>query len=333
MCVHNDSFNLSPPSGQALAERIMDTVDTLRMEPLDLKRFVLQADHPYLLQQLRQLKVVKQDAQISLSTGWPKLHEQLFKNQGLTWKDLQPPPELESNAWYLSLCRAKKEVLNYHLMRGKGNERGMWTTIDLSQSITRSPRGCGSYLRLIAWSHGPVFGASECVFPERSVQGVFGLKLWFPLLGCARALARLRVGVLLRFGGLCQTYAHNVHLDLQHPDGQRPRGDAAGDSPWPHHAGRGGHGAAGLSRIVDSGLRRAAREGEQHVALGLGRERVLVVSVRRRLPLDARRSAADRRAPRRHAHGDMPALRAASHGRARSAPGRPVQVWPVARSR
>ena len=201
----------------------MDTVDTLRMEPLDLKRFVLQADHPYLLQQLRQLKVVKQDAQISLSTGWPKLHEQLFKNQGLTWKDLQPPPELESNAWYLSLCRAKKEILNYHLVRGKGNERGMWTTIDLSQSITRSPRGCGSYLRLIAWSHGPVFGASECVFPERSVQGVFGLKLCFPLLGCARAFARLRVGVLLRFGGLCQTltpkmrtWISNIPTDNDH---------------------------------------------------------------------------------------------------------------------
>ena len=79
--MNNESFKLSQASGQALAERIMDTVDTLRMKPLDLERFLLPARHPYLLQELGQL-TIKPLAEVSLNSGWPKVHEQRFKKRG-----------------------------------------------------------------------------------------------------------------------------------------------------------------------------------------------------------------------------------------------------------
>ena len=82
LCVHNESFKLSQASGQALAERIMDTVGTLHMKPLDLERFLLPAGHPYLLQELGQLTMVKHKARVSLNSGWPKVHEQRFKKRG-----------------------------------------------------------------------------------------------------------------------------------------------------------------------------------------------------------------------------------------------------------
>ena len=87
-----------------MAERIMDTVDTLRMKPLDLERFLLPARHPYLLQELGQLTMGKS----SPNSGWPKIHKQRFTNEGLTSKDLAPPEELQPNLWYVSLSPSRQ---------------------------------------------------------------------------------------------------------------------------------------------------------------------------------------------------------------------------------
>lgn len=143
VAIHHDSFGLLPARSQALAERIVDLVDTFQTKALQIGDLLVSSTDPVLVEEMGQLRDKSKIQTTNQDTKWPADHEMLFKSKGLTWKDLQPSPSLLANEWYMNLSRAKKEVLNYYLYRGKNNldTKGLPTSIDLSQHISRAPRG------------------------------------------------------------------------------------------------------------------------------------------------------------------------------------------------
>ena len=144
VCVHNESFGLTPSRGMALVERIFQQVDQLSCETKSMYHFLLSADHPYVKQELSAMQLRPESVAVPTGVGWPAEHEALFKSKGISWKDMQPSQDVLNSPWYQNLTRRKKEILNYQIFctrQTSDTNKGPLTTVDLSQSIYRASKG------------------------------------------------------------------------------------------------------------------------------------------------------------------------------------------------
>lgn len=145
LCVHNESFGLSPARGQALVDKILDHVSSFEAECGKMYEHLLRDGHDLVQQELQNRQGRETSEVINLDAAWPREHELIFKQKGLSWKDLMPAAELKDNAWYQTLPRRQKEILNYHnhpaSFSAKAAQVGPFTSLDLSQTLGRNSRG------------------------------------------------------------------------------------------------------------------------------------------------------------------------------------------------
>lgn len=146
------SFGLNDAEANALIDRIFAVVYKLQTGARPLSQFLLPQDSP-LLETYLEDRVLSPEVMPDDETQWPKKHAEFFESKGLALRDVQPSDDLKSNKWFGALNARMKEVLVYmtqkidHGLVGPGEEE--ITTLDLSQSLGRTPRGCSSIVQTI----------------------------------------------------------------------------------------------------------------------------------------------------------------------------------------
>ena len=143
LCV---DFGLSMAEGRTLTKSMVDDASKLTVPKLPLASFILPSNHHLVQAELERSSLARRPLD-KTATTFPALHRQFFKERGIRIKDLTVPVHVLGNAWFEALpCREKDIVLYVDKLR---KARPSVCTVDSSQSIYRSPKGCSGVVQTL----------------------------------------------------------------------------------------------------------------------------------------------------------------------------------------
>ena len=114
IAIRLDVHDLTASQADEMIERVMDTTDLFKGEPVSLHSLLLPNNNPRVEQELRRLSTEDDAVDKTPEQKWKPQHKALLESKGLSWMSLTTPQELEANPWFATLKRRSKEIIIFH---------------------------------------------------------------------------------------------------------------------------------------------------------------------------------------------------------------------------